>query len=90
VTSDVRSAYLRLSETQRALVLWDQRIVPELEIERNQAETAYTAGEASLLSVLDVGRRLVDARVRRLEASIAFQQAAVGLDYSVGRSCAVR
>ena len=90
VTSDVRSAYLRLSETQRALVLWDQRIVPELEIERNQAETAYTAGEASLLSVLDVGRRLVDARVRRLEASIAFQQAAVSLDYSVGRSCAVR
>jgi outer membrane protein TolC len=43
-----------------------------------------------LLSVLDVGRRLVDARVRRLEASIAFQQAAVSLDYSVGRSCAVR
>lgn len=90
VASDVRSAYLRLSEAQDALTLWDQRILPELEIERNQAETAYTAGEASLLSVLDVGRRLVDARVRRLEAGIAFQQAAVSLDYSVGRSCAVR
>lgn len=90
VESDVRSAFLRLSEAQVAVTLWEQRIVPELEIERNQAESAYAGGETSLLSVLDVSRRLVDARVQRLEARIAFQQAAVRLDFSVGRTCGVR
>ena len=88
VTSEVRSAFVRFNQAQQALQIWQSAIVSSLETEQRQAESAYKLGEVALLFVLDVNRRLVQARIRELEAGIDLQKAAVALDHRVGRACA--
>jgi cobalt-zinc-cadmium efflux system outer membrane protein len=88
VVAEVRAAAIRLEQSRQALDAWEREIVPALEAEQLQAEAAYQSGEAALLSLLDVSRRLVDARGRRQEAEVSLQKAAVELDRSVGRRCA--
>lgn len=88
VTTEVRTAAVRFDQARQAMQIWSQEIVPSLQIEQRQAESAYEAGEVALITLLDSSRRLVQARVRTLEAEMALQRAAVALDRSVGRSCA--
>jgi cobalt-zinc-cadmium efflux system outer membrane protein len=88
VAAEVRTASIRFDQAQRAARIWEDEIVPSLEIEVRQAERAYQAGEVALLSLLDASRRLIDARGRRLESSVDLQKAAVALERSVGHSCA--
>ncbi len=90
VVAEIRTAVIRFVQAEQAAGIWEDEIVPSLEIEERQAESAYRAGEVALLSLLDVGRRLVEARIRRLEASVDVQKAAVALERSVGHSCAGR
>jgi cobalt-zinc-cadmium efflux system outer membrane protein len=87
---DVRTAAIRVRQTQAAFDAWRNDIVPSLEIEQRQAEGAYQAGEAPLFALLDVGRRLVDGRMRQLDAEAALEKALVNLDRTIGRSCAPR
>ena len=68
VIADVRSAGVRVTQAQQALEAWTDDIVPSLETERRQAESAYKAGEIPLFNVLDVSRRLIDGRMRQLDA----------------------
>jgi cobalt-zinc-cadmium efflux system outer membrane protein len=88
VTAEIRTAMVRLRQAEQAAGIWGRDIVPSLETEQRQAEAAYRAGEAALLLVLDTGRRLVQGRMRQLDAGADVQKAAVLLDRSVGRSCA--
>lgn len=88
VATDVRSAAVRLNQAQHAMDIWAAEIVPSLGIEQRQAESAYRAGEIALLTLLDANRRLVQARLRQLDAEMDLQRAAVALDRSVGRACA--
>jgi len=90
VVVDVRTAAIRVRQAQAALDAWHNDIVPSLEIEQRQAESAYQAGEAPLFTLLDVGRRLVDGRMRQLDTEAALQKALVNLDRTIGRSCAPR
>ena len=90
VSVDVRTAAIRVRQAQAAFDAWSTDIVPSLVIEQRQAESAYQAGEAPLFTLLDVGRRLVDGRMRQLDAEAALQKALVNLDRSIGRSCAPR
>lgn len=87
IAADVRSALLRVEQAREALQAWERDIVPSLQTEARQAETAYQAGEVALLNVLDVNRRLVQARVSEFETSVNLQKAAIALDRSVGRNC---
>ena len=68
VIADVRSAGVRCDQAQQALDAWTDEIVPSLETEQRQAESAYKAGEIPLFNVLDVSRRLVEGRMRQLDA----------------------
>jgi len=68
--------------------MWATEIIPSIEIEQRQAESAYQAGEVALLTLLDSSRRLVQARIRHFAAEIDLQRAAVALDRTVGRACA--
>ena len=88
VVAEVRTAAIRVSQAQQAMQSWQQEIVPFLEVEQGQAERAYQSGDVALLAVLDVNRRLVQARQRQFEASVDLQHASIGLDRSVGRPCA--
>ena len=45
-------------------------MIESLQIERQQAEKAYEAGETPLYTMLDTGRRLVTARRARLDARV--------------------
>jgi outer membrane protein, heavy metal efflux system len=90
VNVDVRTAAIRVRQAQAAFDAWRTDIVPSLEIEQRQAESAYQGGEAPLFTLLDVGRRLVDGRMRQLDAESALQKALVNLDRTIGRSCATR
>ena len=71
---DVRTAAIRVRQAQAAFDGWSTDIVPSLEIEQRQAESAYQAGEAPLFTLLDVGRRLIDGRMRQLDAEAALQK----------------
>lgn len=90
LTIDVRTAAIRVRQAQAALDAWRNDIVPSLEVEQRQAESAYQAGEAPIFTLLDVGRRLVDGRMRQLDAEAALRRALVNLDRTIGRSCAPR
>lgn len=87
---DVRTAAIRVRQAQAAFDAWRTDIVPSLEVEQRQAESAYQAGEAPLFILLDVGRRLVDGRMRQLDAEAALQKAIVNLERTIGRSCPAR
>ena len=66
---------------------WTRDIVPSLETEQRQAESAYNAGETLLFNVLDVSRRLVDARMRQVDAEADLFRTRIALDRAMGRSC---
>jgi outer membrane protein, heavy metal efflux system len=84
---DVRAAAIRVRQARTTLEAWRTEIVPSLEIEQRQAESAYQAGEVPIFVLLDVGRRLIDGRLRALESEATLQKALVGLERSIGRSC---
>lgn len=90
VVADVRSAGLRVRRAQQAMAAWRDEIVPSLEIEQRQAESAYQAGEVPLFALLDVSRRLVEGRLQRLDAEADLQRATIALERSIGRACAGR
>ncbi len=87
VITDVRSAEARVSQAQQALDAWTRDIVPSLETELRQAESAYKAGEIPLLNVLDVSRRLVDGRTRQLDADTDLVRSRIALERALGRYC---
>jgi cobalt-zinc-cadmium efflux system outer membrane protein len=87
VIADVRSAAVRVNQAQQALDAWSADIVPSLETERRQAESAYQAGEVALFSVLDVSRRLVDSRMRQLDAEADLYRSRISLERAMGTSC---
>ena len=87
VVTEVRSAGVRVAQSQRALETWTRDIVPSLEIEQRQAEGAYRAGEIPLLNVLDVSRRLVDGRTQQLNAEADLLRSRIALDRALGRYC---
>jgi outer membrane protein, heavy metal efflux system len=87
VSTEVRTALVRFTQAQRANDVWTRDIVPSLEMEQQQAEGAYRAGELALISLLDVNRRLGEARLRAVDASASLMRAAIALDQSVGRVC---
>jgi len=88
VGAEVRTAAVRFAQAQDAMRMWATEIIPSIEIEQRQAESAYQAGEVALLTLLDSSRRLVQARIRHFAAEIDLQRAAVALDRTVGRACA--
>ena len=90
VMADVRSAHVRVRQAEQAISAWRDEIVPSLEIEQRQAESAYQAGEIPLFALLDVSRRLVDGRTRLLDAEADLQRATIALERSIGRSCPQR
>jgi cobalt-zinc-cadmium efflux system outer membrane protein len=87
VVSEVRSAGVRVAQAQQALDAWTRDIMPTLEIEQRQAESAYQAGEIPLLNVLDVSRRLVDGRMQQLTAEGGLLRSRIALDRAMGRYC---
>lgn len=90
VRSELRSGVARLARAREVLRVWDEQVIESLQIERQQAEKAYEAGETPLYAMLDTSRRLVTARRARLDARVDWLTSAIVLDRAIGRSCAFR
>ena len=90
VRTELRSGVARLARAREVLRIWDEQVIESLQIERQQAEKAYEAGETPLYTMLDTSRRLVTARRARLDARVDLLTAAIVLDRAIGRSCAFR
>jgi len=90
VVADVRSALVRVRQAEQVIAAWRDEIIPSLETEQRQAESAYQAGEIPLLALLDVNRRLVDGRTRLLDAEADVRRATIALERSIGRACQPR
>ena len=88
VQAELRAAAARVARAREVLRIWDEDVIETLQIERQQSEKAYQAGEVPLFSVLDTARRLVTARRSRLDARAEVLHAAIALDRAIGRSCA--
>lgn len=87
IIADVRSAAARVGQAQLALDAWTKEIVPSFETERRQAETAFREGETALFTVLDVSRRLVDGRMRQVDAEADLLRSRIALERAIGRDC---
>lgn len=90
VRAELRRGVARLVRAREVLKVWDEQIIESLQIERQQAEKAYAAGETPLYMMFDTGRRLVTARRARLDARVELLTAAIALDRAVGNRCAFR
>jgi cobalt-zinc-cadmium efflux system outer membrane protein len=87
VAADVRSASVMVRQAEQTIAAWRTTIVPSLEVEGRQAESAYLAGEIPLFALLDVNRRLIDGRTRLLDAEANLYRATIMLERAIGRSC---
>ena len=87
VCASVRTALVQFNQARQAEEMWTRGILPSIETEQRQAESAYRADELPLMSLLDVTPRLGEARLRSIEASTSLARAVVSLDQSVGRMC---
>ena len=90
VRAELRNGVARVTRAREVLRVWDDQVIESLQIERQQADKAYQAGETPLYTMLDTSRRLVTARRARLDARVDLLTAAIVLDRAIGRSCAFR
>jgi cobalt-zinc-cadmium efflux system outer membrane protein len=90
VAATVNGAIADLALAQQAARLLGEEVTAELARARQQAEQLYTAGEISLLSMLEIRRRLIEIDATRVDAQFAVGQAIVRLERAVGRTCAAR
>ena len=90
VVAEVRASATRVQQAEQAISAWRDEIVPSLEVEQRQAESAYQAGEIPLFTLLDTSRRLIDGRTRLLDSEADLERATIALERSIGRSCARR
>lgn len=88
ILRELRDAHAQFGQADRALAAWRDDIWPKLEQQAGQTERAYDAGELPLLAVLDVSRRLNEARSREADAAAARRRALILLERSAGRGCA--
>jgi cobalt-zinc-cadmium efflux system outer membrane protein len=87
VATEVTDGLTQLSQARSTLGSWQQSVVLPLEEQVSAAERAFAAGDTSYLFVLEMTRRLTDARVRAREVQADVARAAARLERAIGRSC---
>jgi cobalt-zinc-cadmium efflux system outer membrane protein len=87
VATEVTDGLTQLSQARSTLGSWQQSVVVPLEEQVSAAERAFAAGDTSYLFVLEMTRRLTDARVRTREVQADVARSAARLERAIGRSC---
>ncbi|MCA9668202.1 MAG: TolC family protein [Myxococcales bacterium] len=85
VRREVAVAAHRFEAARAAIVAWRLSVLQPLELNLVRGTKAYKAGAASYLQVLDATRKLVDARLRRLQLQLEQQLSFHALCRAVGR-----
>jgi cobalt-zinc-cadmium efflux system outer membrane protein len=84
IVMQVQEAYTRYRSADASRREWSDRIVPSLEATARGTEQAYQAGEVSRLAVLEMARRLVEARIRQTDVLVGLRREEANLIYSIG------
>jgi cobalt-zinc-cadmium efflux system outer membrane protein len=87
VMTDIATAVAGLTEARSTAALLGDDVGATLVTSRQQAERLYTAGEISLLDLLQTRQRLLDIEATRVDAAFGVHRAVVRLEQAIGRSC---
>jgi len=90
VSSEIATAMIGLKEAQDIERLLGGDVAASLTAARQQAEGLYTAGEISLLALLDTRQRLIEVEATRIDAMFGVNRAIVRLEQAIGRTCGSR
>jgi cobalt-zinc-cadmium efflux system outer membrane protein len=90
VSTELTEALTLAAQARGTLATWQRTVVTPLEEQLRTAERAYGAGDVSYLFVLDMTRRLTDARLRAREIDTDLARAIARIERAVGRPCAAR
>lgn len=90
VAAEIGAATVALAEARNTARLLSDDVAASLSTARQQAERLYTAGEISLLDLLQTRQRLIDIEATRVDAVLGVNRAIVRLEQAVGRSCGPR
>ena len=87
VASELRMATGQFKQARATLATWRDAILTPLEEQVRVASRAYADGEVSQLFVLDMTRRLTDARLTAREVEADMARALARTERAVGRRC---
>ncbi len=85
IVLEVREAHTRLTQAQESHEQWQKNILPPLEDSARLAEKSYAAGNVARLFVLEMDRKLSDARLKAATAAADVRRARAELERSVGQ-----
>jgi outer membrane protein, heavy metal efflux system len=85
IVQEVQTALTQFLQARSAVDAWNNRILPSLEEAVQRSEKAYAAGEVSYIFVLENTRQLVEARLRKVEASADVRRGLAQLERSTGK-----
>lgn len=84
VAADVRESLENLAGERRQVEMLRRELLPRAEEAARSARRAFEAGEESFLVVIEISRRLAEARRDEAEASLRLRRAEIALDRSLG------
>ena len=86
----MRAATAQYRQASAAAVEWRTTVLEPLEEQVQVADRAFNEGEVAYLFVIEMNRRLTDARLRTREAEADIARALARLERAVGRRCGDR
>ena len=87
VATEVRTASAQYAQASVAAADWRTTVLEPLEEQVAIADRAFMEGEVAYLFVIEMSRRLTDARLRTREAEADIERAQARLERAVGRRC---
>ncbi len=87
VATEVRTAVTQYERASVAAREWRATVLEPLEEQVQVADRAFNEGEVAYLFVIEMNRRLTDARLRTREAEADIARALARLERAVGRRC---
>ena len=87
VATEVRTAAAQYDQASVAAAEWRSTVLAPLEEQAAVADRAFNEGEVAYLFVIEMNRRLTDARLRTREAEADIARAQARLERAVGRRC---
>ena len=90
VATEVRAAVAQYRQASVAAAEWRATVLEPLEEQVQVADRAFNEGEVAYLFVIEMNRRLTDARLRTREAEADIARALARLERAIGRRCGTR
>ena len=87
VATEVRTAAAQYERATAAAAEWRTTVLTPLEEQVPVADRAFNEGEVAYLFVIEMNRRVTDARLRTREAEADIVRAQARLERAIGRRC---